>query len=137
MDRANKREVVIALERRILRLLCSGELREPGSAGLLSDLASHTWRQAEHQIVWEALLRVPEGSVVLRQVLPTEAARMGFPDVEWSDYFSDSSRTLEAQKRHNALEAEKRGDASESLLTEGDANDVAALVRELKGLIEV
>jgi hypothetical protein len=136
MDRASKREAVTALERRILRRLCSGGPRVQAFAGVRSDLAGYKWLGAEHQIVWEALLRVPEGSAVLRQVVPTEAARMGFPDVEWSDYFSDSPRTLEPQKRHNALEAEKRGDASESLLTEGDANDVTALVQELKELIE-
>jgi hypothetical protein len=136
MDRANKREVVIALERRILRLLCSGELREPGSAGLLSDLASHTWRQAEHQIVWEALLRVPEGSVVLRQVLPTEAARMGFPDVEWSDYFSGWSRRLNANDVRPTEGAEGNENSAGSVVMGSDSTDLGTLVQELKELIE-
>jgi hypothetical protein len=126
MDPADKREAVIALERRILRRLCCGEPWDQASSGPLSDLAGYKWLREEHQIVWEALLRFPPGSTLLRESLPTEAAWMGFPDVEWRDYFSGWPVTLKAGERFSAEDAE----------TTGEATGLAALVRKLKDLIE-
>ena len=87
---------ILELERSLLKQLCSKASRLRGSA--LSELAGYDWQDREHQVVYEALLKVRvHQSESLRKILPVQATRMGFPDVAWEIYFApeDSPPDLE------------------------------------------
>jgi hypothetical protein len=94
---------IIDLESRILRRLCTGfdstELRER----VTRDLAGYTWRVPEHGVVYEAAARIRERDPAsLREQLPPQATRMGFPDVDWAHYLDGperSERSLEDMVR--------------------------------------
>jgi hypothetical protein len=79
---------VIAAERGLLRRLCqSGGVRAVRSDGQRT-LRRYRWVGRDHQTIFDALVRlatVPAGS--LRERLPAEATRMGFPDIQWDAYF--------------------------------------------------
>ena len=90
----NVRET-LGLEREILRALCASPRLTAERGGLLRALASHEWRDPEHRVVYEALLRtLSGGSGALRSEVPAAATRMGFPDVDWSEYFKPSEASL-------------------------------------------
>lgn len=86
---------IVSAEREILRRLCSSD---PNAAidRFVRDLLSYSWREPEHTTVFEAIraLAIRRGAgISWREELPAQATRMGFPDVEWSNYFgaADSS----------------------------------------------
>ena len=97
------------LESKILRALCSNPL--PGTddpaaaqtakrAAILAKLRAHRWQDPEHRVVFEALTLLPgREAAELREQLPAQATRMGFPDVNWQKYFTGSAddSVLEAQ----------------------------------------
>jgi hypothetical protein len=81
------------LERRILRLMCTGSLAAACVGALLRDLHGYRWRDPEHRIVYEALKGVRAlQNLTLREQLPAQATRMGFPDVDWALYFAAGAR---------------------------------------------
>ena len=64
----------------------------------LRRLDEHEWTTPDHQIVFEALVRlanVPPSS--LRRHLPVEATRMGFPDIHWDTYINSASGDLDSE----------------------------------------
>jgi hypothetical protein len=91
MSAADKSRSVVELERKILRLLCNPREQvdaESREEAVLS-LQTHSWQDAEHRIVFEAIAKLPERDVAeLRRQLPAQATRMGFPDVCWETYFA-------------------------------------------------
>jgi hypothetical protein len=101
-------ERVLGLEREILRALCSSPHLKTERDKLLAALSSHAWRDAEHRVVYEALLRIPsrEGGA-LRLELPAAATRMGFPDIDWGNYFEprDHLKLAEVESRIYTLQA--------------------------------
>jgi hypothetical protein len=85
------------IERNLLRILCrtGTSVLQPET---LASLRQNAWANPDHQVVFEALLRlanVPPGSLCAR--LPAEAARLGFPDIPWDAYFESANG---ASKRH-------------------------------------
>jgi hypothetical protein len=86
------------LERKILSALCNApatrtEVREEADArtrnAILTALRTHQWQDPEHRVVFEALISLPERNPnELREQLPAQATRMGFPDVNWDEYFA-------------------------------------------------
>lgn len=55
------------------------------------ELSSYLWRDTEHETVFEAIRALAArgaAGVSWREELPAQATRMGFPDLEWSTYFS-------------------------------------------------
>jgi hypothetical protein len=89
------------LESRILRALCtdpSPSTDNPAAAftakraAILAKLRSHRWQDPEHRVVFEALTLLPgRQAKELREQLPAQATRMGFPDVNWDRYFVASN----------------------------------------------
>ncbi len=52
-------------------------------------LREYTWRDVEHGLVYAAIERLgPHDPKTLREQLPAQATRMGFPDIDWRAYFS-------------------------------------------------
>jgi hypothetical protein len=97
---------LLDLESRILRALCSGPsaFDSPAThhasarAALLAKLRAHRWQDPEHRVVFEALTWLPGRQAAdLREQLPAQATRMGFPDVDWDQYFvtSDDHAAIE------------------------------------------
>ncbi len=97
---------MLDLESRILRALCTGQsaFAAPGThhvsgrATILTQLRAHRWQVPEHRVVFEALTLLPgRPSTELREQLPAQVTRMGFPDVNWDHYFaaSDDHAALE------------------------------------------
>ena len=91
---------LLDLESRILRALCAAP-PPPGSrathdasvrAAILAKLHAHRWQHPEHRVVFEALTLLPRlQSATLREQLPAQATRMGFPDVNWDQYFASGT----------------------------------------------
>jgi hypothetical protein len=91
-------QTAIELERRILRALCglrarSAEIREEkdtaSQKSIFTGLRAHQWHDPEHRVVFEALTLLPKRQAnELREQLPAQATRMGFPDVNWDEYFA-------------------------------------------------
>jgi hypothetical protein len=79
----------LALESDILRAFCKSTYLPAQRGALLEELASHTWRSGEHRVVYEALKRSATGDPdSLRAELPAATTRMGFPDIDWGEYFN-------------------------------------------------
>jgi hypothetical protein len=116
MSAADKSPAIIALERKILRVLCcertdTSPPADPNARsrnGAIAELSSHKWRDAEHRIVFEALARLPSRDASeLQHQLPAQATRMGFPDVQWATYFASDTpqHAQSADVRRADLEA--------------------------------
>jgi hypothetical protein len=103
MSTVNNSRRVLDLESRILSALCSApimrtEVREAAvreeddtrtRVAILTALQRHQWQDPEHRVVFEALTFLPgRNTKELREQLPAQATRMGFPDVDWDEYFS-------------------------------------------------
>jgi hypothetical protein len=107
MSAADKSPSIIELEREVLRLLC--DPREPTAAKAREQavlgLQGHSWQDAEHRIVFEALAKLPgRDDSELRRQLPAQATRMGFPDVHWATYFASdgSSRSIDGPEQNSS-----------------------------------
>jgi hypothetical protein len=93
MSNAHNLDAMTKLEREVLRLLCNLPDRPPDRARshALCNVSSHDWKDADHRVVFDALRRSPgKEPALLREQLPAEATRLGFPDVDWADYFAEA-----------------------------------------------
>ena len=76
-------------ERQLLRELCSGRIPREQIIGAIDQLANYEWLVPEHATVCEAIRRaVHLRGDSWRELLPAQATRMGFPDVDWPEYFT-------------------------------------------------
>jgi len=91
---------VLDLESKILRALCSTPSPSNSSApqiasarpAILAKLRAYRWQDPEHRVVFEALTLLPgRNPAELREQLPAQATRMGFPDVNWDHYFATTT----------------------------------------------
>jgi len=56
---------------------------------VIRELSPRIWESAEHRVVFEAIARFGgRDSQRLREELPAQATRMGFPDVNWEAYLT-------------------------------------------------
>lgn len=91
MQRENPSPQISEIERGILRALCQQAGAGTALEGPLRELGEYRWHEPEHRVVYEALKEVSKhGSRPLREYLPAQAARMGFPDLDWAAYFEPS-----------------------------------------------
>lgn len=71
----------------VLASLCGGSVTRQVRDDVVRGLAGYEWNSAEHRIVYDAIRRLgAEPAERLRERLPAETTRMGFPDIEWDDY---------------------------------------------------
>jgi hypothetical protein len=93
----------LALEWKVLRLLCHARM-QPGAALVLSPiLQAHHFREPANRIIYEELLAI--GSVPyerLREFLSTRVTRRGLPDVDFDELFlwPESTENLAAEMVH-------------------------------------
>jgi hypothetical protein len=103
MDSANERRSgmarrtpsnrVLELEHSILRALCNRAVTKVVWDIVARELDNHHWQAPDHRVVYEALRRIRDHDPgFVRDQLPAQATRMGFPDVEWSSYFAPAPK---------------------------------------------
>lgn len=94
MPDSSQKHSVIQAERDLLRRLCqSGGIRalERDQQGILG---RYRWMGSDHRTIFEALVRLSSlPASALRERLPAEATRMGFPDIQWETYFEGPDKT--------------------------------------------
>jgi hypothetical protein len=87
-------ELRVALERSVLRAICAAA---SDSGGLtISDakalLEKYIWRDPDTRVVFESLCALSSrlSPDQLREQLPAQATRLGFPDVDWEGYLKSA-----------------------------------------------
>lgn len=79
---------VLELERETLCALCIRASANARRETVMRELSNHVWQDAEHRVVFEAIQRLSSSDPqLLREQLPAQTTRMGFPDVNWENYF--------------------------------------------------
>jgi len=107
MPSAQSSEPRAELERQILRSLCGDGVVSEEWDRFARRLESHRWANPEHKVVYDALraLRTKDAST-RREQLPAQATRMGFPDLDWREYFvADRSNSAKVDQLVDRLEA--------------------------------
>jgi hypothetical protein len=88
MPQASNSKTIPGLERSILRALCGSVDPRSSLAALACELDAYVWQEVDHRVVYQALGKLQRSDPQpLRQQLAVAATRMGFPDVDWDDYF--------------------------------------------------
>jgi hypothetical protein len=83
----------IDFERRVLRRLCRAKLTRAEWSKIVRALHEYAWLDVEHGLVYAAIERLaPHDPKGLRDQLPAQATRMGFPDIDWQVYFSANEK---------------------------------------------
>src|ERR1700693_3701124 len=89
MPKQSHAQRVFELERETLCSLCIRASLNAQHPTAMRELSNHIWQDAEHRVVFEAIQRLSSSDPkLLREQLPAQTARMGFPDVSWENYFS-------------------------------------------------
>ena len=79
---------IFELERGTLCALCIRSSANARHETVMRELSNHVWQDAEHRVVFEAIQRLSSSDPkLLREQLPAQTTRMGFPDVNWENYF--------------------------------------------------
>jgi hypothetical protein len=92
---------VLDLERDTLCALCIRASANARRETVMRELSNHVWQDAEHRVVFEAIQRLSSSDPkLLQEQLPAQATRMGFPDVDWENYFKPAD---EAESDFDAL----------------------------------
>jgi hypothetical protein len=87
----------VDLERGVLRQLCHARLTRPAWAKVARELQEYPWQDVEHGLVYAAIERLASSDPkMLREQLPAQATRMGFPDIDWQAYFSPEGKCSHA-----------------------------------------
>ena len=83
-------ELRVELERSVLRALCAGAPDSGGStiSATKALLEKYAWRDPDNRVVFESLCGLSSGlsPEQVREQLPAQATRLGFPDVDWENY---------------------------------------------------
>jgi hypothetical protein len=89
MSPKNQTRRVLELERDTLCALCIRASANARRKTAMRELSNHIWQDAEHRVVFEAIQRLSSSDPqLLREQLPAQTTRMGFPDVNWENYFT-------------------------------------------------
>jgi len=88
MPQQSQSKRIHELERETLRALCIRASANARRQYTMRELSNHVWQDAEHRVVFEAIQRLSSSDPrLLREQLPAQTTRMGFPDVDWENYF--------------------------------------------------
>jgi hypothetical protein len=97
------------LERAVLRQLCRARLTRLEWSRIERALRAYAWRDVEHGLVYQAIQRLaPRDSQLLREQLPAEATRMGFPEIDWQAYLSAEATSARLEARRSVQESKKK-----------------------------
>lgn len=94
---------IIDLERSVLRALCARSNSRSRWARIDRELAGYVWQEPDYAVIYGALQRVrSRDPKILRDQLPAEVTRMGFPDLDWAICFA-SDEASEGKGQLNEL----------------------------------
>jgi hypothetical protein len=78
----------LELERELLNILCAGVLSEEERSQTVLSLAEYEWKSPDHRVIFEALRRARQlDASGIQERLKSEVTRLGFPDIDWAEYF--------------------------------------------------
>jgi len=70
-------------ERKLLSALCAESIPDRIRSQILHRLAAHQFASPEHEIIFQALAKIPSGSAShVRETLGARVTRLGFPDID-------------------------------------------------------
>ena len=88
MQDAQRHTNAVEIERRLLAALCSPALDPRTRAEILERLAVHDFANPDHEIIFQALAKMPRGSgKYIRETLGARLTRLGFPDIDVEPLF--------------------------------------------------
>lgn len=94
---------ILSLELALLRAICASSDVRSARGRIVSGLPGYKWHDPDHAIVFDALGRIPDRDKrPLREQLPVVATRMGFPDIDWDNYFTIGT-TIPEQETNEIL----------------------------------
>lgn len=92
----DEQSTIPEMELMVLRGVIQMPPSAPQYGGVLALLASHTWRDHDHQVVFEVLRDlVGRSPQPLRVWLAAVLTRKGFPDVDLNPYFLPADLTIQ------------------------------------------
>jgi hypothetical protein len=78
----------IEQEIQLLQFLCLPDAPGAHRTGVLRRLSRYSWREPDHQVIFEALSEISSAPPhELRALLPAQLTRKGFPDMSLDLYF--------------------------------------------------
>jgi hypothetical protein len=79
------------IERRLLAALCASALDHQTRARILERLSAHTFANPDHEIIFQALAKMPPATAEhIRETLTARLTRLGFPDIDVEPIFEFS-----------------------------------------------
>lgn len=88
MDQGDRNSSAGEIERRLLAALCAPGLDGKARAQLLERLATHKFANADHEVIFRALLKTPPAAHRhIRETLGARLTRLGFPDIDVEPIF--------------------------------------------------
>jgi hypothetical protein len=88
MQDAQLHSNAVEIERRLLAALCSPALDPKTRVQILERLAAHKFANPDHEIIFQALAKMPRGSGEhIRETLGARLTRLGFPDIDLEPIF--------------------------------------------------
>ncbi len=79
---------IATIEQMVLAEICCCDVSPIDVAEAIEQLRNYHWLQPEHATVFQAMRSVDaRARERWRDILPAQATRMGFPDVDWRRYF--------------------------------------------------
>jgi len=88
MDQADLNLSAADIERQLLASLCSPSPDEKARAGIFARLASHKFVSADHETIFQALLKMRGAPAAhIRETLGARLTRLGFPDIDVGPIF--------------------------------------------------
>jgi hypothetical protein len=95
MDESDTATRLDSAERMLLGTICASESLEV-ARHVAREIGDYRWHDRDHQIAFEALARIRRlDGRPLREQLAAETTRMGFPDIDWDEYFPAPARRTE------------------------------------------
>jgi hypothetical protein len=83
-------DAMLRIERALLAALCQASLDAEIRTTIVQKLAKHRFADADHEVVFRALVTIPSlGQNDMLAALTQAVTRMGFPDIEPRDYFKE------------------------------------------------
>ena len=85
----------VNLERKVLQALCQRAWEESTRESARKALATYRWREPMHQAIFLALKRLGDNPELIRDHLPGQLTRMGFPDFDLQEIFLQDAPSQE------------------------------------------
>jgi hypothetical protein len=84
----------IEIERKLLAALCQHDLNAVTRAAILHSLENHRFTESDHEVVYRALTAIfSAGRTNSLETLTQAVTRMGFPDMDLRELFTESPPT--------------------------------------------